>query len=89
MEEKRYQLDGELEDARACYLVDGYIRSWYASFDDPRVRCGAIDSLDSIYVKAWEDELRQRGCRLEYDAMEEGFWVIRIADGKAVDLFYY
>lgn len=89
MDERKYQVDGELEDARVCYLVEGYIRSWHASFEDPMVRSGAIDSLDSLYVKAWEEELEQEGYLLEYDIDEEGFWAIRIADGKAIDFFSY
>lgn len=87
--EPRYRVDGQIEDRRVCYKAERYVRCWTAAHDDPRVFDGECDPMDDLYVKAWGATLEIEGYRMEYDAEEEGFWVIRIADGKAVDILYY
>lgn len=87
--EPRYQVGGQIEDGRVCYKAESYIRCWSAAHDNPRVLDGESDPMDDPCVKAWGEALEIGGYRMEYDADEEGFWVIRIADGKAVDIFYY
>ena len=63
------------------------------------LEAGASDFLadeDIFEVRTEPDDftavmeaLEAKGYRMEYDAEEEGFWILRVADGKAVDLLYY
>lgn len=85
----KYRVEGGIEDSRVCRMAECYVLCWSSAFEDPRVFDGEVDATETLKVKVWENALEEAGYRMEYDAEEEGFWVIRIADGKAVDIFYY
>lgn len=89
MEKKRYQVHGRLEDGRVFRMASMFVECWAAAFNDPRVHEGEIEATEYFSVRSWAEALAAEGFRMEYDGDEEGFWVIRIADGKAVDILYY
>ena len=89
MEQKRYRVCGRLEEGRVLRMASMYVECWTAAFNDPSVAEGKIEATEYFSVKSWAAALEAEGYRMEYDGDEEGFWVLRIADGKAVDLLYY
>ena len=89
MEKKRYRACGRLEDERVLRMASMYVECWEAAFNDPQVSEGEIEATEYFSVRSWAAALETEGYRMEYDADEEGFWVMRIADGEAADILYY